>query len=98
MPGPCWTLPVTVPALMTNLSTPAPWSTVPMIVPEFMSMLSVPPPKATLPFSVPVPPAGKVRLLLPARSVRPPGEVPLSQMKVSLPAVGTKVQAARASV
>jgi hypothetical protein len=67
------------------------------MVPDCMLMWSVPAPKVTLPLIWPVPPAGKFSVLLPPVSVRLPPESPLSQMKVSFPAVGAITQAAKAA-
>ncbi|MOA02845.1 hypothetical protein D3C78_1223170 [compost metagenome] len=59
-------------------------------------MLSLPLPKVTLPVIAPLPPAGKVRELLPCRSVSA-AALPLSHMWLSLPAVGENAQSAGAS-
>jgi hypothetical protein len=66
------------------------------MVPDFIWMLSAPAPNKTLPASVPVPPLSKRNVLLPPVSVSPPGEVLSLQVKTSLTAVGTKLQAALA--
>ena len=55
---------------------------------------SVPAPKVTLPLRVPLPLAGNVSVLLPDKSVNGP-LLELSQIKLSFPAVGRSVQAAR---
>ncbi|MNL01450.1 hypothetical protein D3C87_1219210 [compost metagenome] len=93
MPLPWLTAPVTCPALIVKLSAPSPWFTVPATVPDAMFTVSAPAPKVTLPLILPVPLAGKVRVLLPDKSVNGP-LVALSQTKLSLPAVGVSVQAA----
>ncbi|MNQ81482.1 hypothetical protein D3C85_965050 [compost metagenome] len=58
-----------------------------------MFTVSAPAPKVRLPLILPVPVAVKVRVLLPDKSLNGP-LVPLSQTKLSLPAVGVSVQAA----
>ncbi|MCY1460537.1 hypothetical protein D3C76_837160 [compost metagenome] len=60
-----------------------------------MPRVSLPAPKVTLPVIEPLPLAGKLRLLLPARSVSGP-LLPLSQTKLSLPGEGVRLQAALA--
>src|SRR5690349_3012834 len=64
--------------------------------PESITTMSVPPPKVTLPSMIPVPPAGSVSWLSPPGSFSPPGDVPLLQTWLSLPAVGVKTHWARA--
>ncbi|MNV16571.1 hypothetical protein D3C71_1073400 [compost metagenome] len=61
-----------------------------------MFTVSAPAPKVRLPLILPVLLAGKVRELLPDKSVNGP-LVALSQTKLSLPAVGVSVQAASAA-
>ncbi|MNI93389.1 hypothetical protein D3C73_1513320 [compost metagenome] len=87
------TAPVTVPPAMVTVLVPSPTFSKPVMNPEFMITVSAPAPKVTLPLIEPVPLAGNVRVLLPAVSVKGP-LLPLSQVKLSLPAVGARVQAA----
>ncbi|MNS09991.1 hypothetical protein D3C71_931380 [compost metagenome] len=84
-----------IPPDMMKSSMPLPWLIAPITVPEAMFTASAPAPKVTLPLILPVPLAGKVRVLLPDKSVNG-ALVPLSQTKLSLPAVGVSVQAASA--